>query len=356
MKHFFTFLILGIFFHQNLLAQETIPEPEFSERPYYLINGEFKNLERADATLDVKVKGMGYGGSEHFYTAFGEESPVRFDIDNLPRIFIKLDLEVDPEETIDIVRKDKKNKRNRRRFKQGSRSLGGKTRDVSENKVVFSTKKIRNGLYEIIFDQGLKAGEYAIMPITKQSVSVFDAGSSTVKITCFGIDQTGIDQTGIEQGNNIKTEENKKPKKEYPNREAESYAGLNFGLAPFFQESYTSESPFFSFSYEHGINDKLGIGGVLGYGSRTGINSDNSTGKYLGFGFALSYYFFNNDILSFYTKGGLGIWDRLSSSTNGIRPLIHLGTRISIKEPIGVKVELGYGLSVLTFGLYYAIK
>jgi hypothetical protein len=146
-------------------------------------------MERSDASLDFKVKGMGYGGSEYFYTAFDSKSTVRFSMNDLPRIFIKLEGNIDPEELLLIVKEEtKKKKKGRRRFKQGSRSMGGKARDVSENQVSFSIKKTRDGVYEIVFDQGLEQGEYAFMPFSDTNTNPLLGGSTKTIITCFGID------------------------------------------------------------------------------------------------------------------------------------------------------------------------
>lgn len=186
------YLLMGIICaiaQPHVKAQEKIPEPEFNARPYYLNNGELKDMERADASIDVKVKGMGYGGADYFYTAFGSSSQTRFNKDDMPRIFIKLEGNVDPEELILIVKEEiQKKKNDRRRFKQGSMSLAGKARDVSNNQVAFSINKVREGVYEILFDISLEPGEYAFMPVSDASINLLTAGSTKTKITCFGID------------------------------------------------------------------------------------------------------------------------------------------------------------------------
>lgn len=171
-----------------LIAQEAnIPEPEFLNRPYYLEEGELKGFEKIDGVIDIKVKAMGYGGSDTFYTAFNSESTKRFTNNNFPRIFVKLESGIDPEEVITILKKDKKRKKNRRRFKIGSRKLFGKARNTNSNIISFDIIKIRNQVYEIIIDTELKPDEYAFAPMSKTNTDLLSA-STSVKMYCFGID------------------------------------------------------------------------------------------------------------------------------------------------------------------------
>ena len=95
----------------QISAAQEIPEPEFNARPYYLKDGELVNMERADARFDVKVKAFGYGGHDSFLTAFGSQSSVRFNKDALPRIFIKFDGNIDPEELISILKAETKKRK-----------------------------------------------------------------------------------------------------------------------------------------------------------------------------------------------------------------------------------------------------
>ncbi len=185
---FITFFMCFCSFNSLLAQDGIIPNPEFNSRPYILNNGELENIERTDATMEVKSKGLGYGGVEIYYTAFGSESNTRFNKESLPRIFIKLEGNIDPSEIILIVKEDtKRKKKDRRRFKQGSMKLGGGARDISENQINFSVKKIRDDVYEIILDIAIEPGEYAFMPISDASINPLTAGSTKTKISCFGI-------------------------------------------------------------------------------------------------------------------------------------------------------------------------
>ena len=195
MRAFNTLLVFTLFSFQINFSQESIviPEPEFNSRPYYLSNGELISLERADATADIRVKGLGWGGSEFFHMAFGAKSTTRFNNGDFPRIFIKVEGNLDLKELITILKEDtskkkKKKFRNRRRFKQMSYAMGGRARDVSDNEVPFSVKKIRENLYEIVFDNVLLSGEYAVMPISTENGDILSMAYSKTKISCFGID------------------------------------------------------------------------------------------------------------------------------------------------------------------------
>jgi hypothetical protein len=185
MKHYSKIFgaIISIAFTLSAKAQ-TIPDPEFSGRPYYLSGNELKPLERADATIDVKVKAMGYGGSEYYYTVFSKTSPVRFKKDTMPKIVVKIDGSADPAETIVLARVFEQ-KKDRRRFIKGKMRLGGKTKDVSKYDVRLEFKKIRDGLYELILIGPIELGEYAFMPLENNN----SIGKTSQKLTCFGIDE-----------------------------------------------------------------------------------------------------------------------------------------------------------------------
>lgn len=168
------------------LSGQTTLQPEFSDRAYQVTNDStLTDLERADAAIDIKVKGLGYGGSETYYSVFTEHSAVRFSSGQLPRIVIKMDGNIDPMEKIIVIKAVIKKKR--RRFLVDSRALGGKARDVSGVQVQISVKKLGNGVYELVFPNGLEPGEYAILPINTSIESLFSSNGK-MKISCFGID------------------------------------------------------------------------------------------------------------------------------------------------------------------------
>jgi hypothetical protein len=160
------------------IAQTIIPDPEFTDRPYYLKDGALIGLEKVATTFDVS--GM---GSKVYLTAFKPKSEVRFTKDAIPALYIKIEGSVDPSDKVTVsiatVKKD------RRRFVQESTGMTGAAKDISATKVSVSLKKIRDGLYQIIFDKPLAPGEYAFMPQMDMG-SLMSGGKLT--LFCFGVD------------------------------------------------------------------------------------------------------------------------------------------------------------------------
>ena len=162
---------------------QSVPDPEFSSQLYILeVDNTLKNLERADAQMDIKIKGMGYGGSEIYYTAFTPKSDVRLSKNALPKLIIKVEGNIDPSELISLSKAEVK--KDRRRFLQFSMALGGKARDVSRSYVKLEFKKNREGIFEVILPSDIQPGEYAFMPINSSLTS----NKTKFKISCFGID------------------------------------------------------------------------------------------------------------------------------------------------------------------------
>jgi len=175
-------VLVALFLSTASFAQ-TFPTPEFTARPYSLLaDMTLRELERAEAKVDLKLKGGGYGGSEMYYTVFSEQSTVRYPKASLPRLVIKVDGGEDPADFVTLsVGSAKKGKRS---FLQSSSSMYGKARDVSGSFVKLEFRKIQDGLYEIILPASIAPSEYAFMPIADGK-----ATSTGIKISCFGIDQ-----------------------------------------------------------------------------------------------------------------------------------------------------------------------
>lgn len=169
-----------MFLTSNLFAQ-TFSDPEFSSRPYFLdADSTLKNLERADAQYEQKLKAMGYGGMEIYYSVFILKSDVRFSKSTLPKLIIKVEGNIDPSELFYLSKSAVKT--DRRSFLQGSMDIlfGGKARDVSNTYINLEFKKIRDGIFEVILPSDIQPGEYAFIPM--------GAPASKIKISCFGID------------------------------------------------------------------------------------------------------------------------------------------------------------------------
>ncbi|PCH77719.1 MAG: hypothetical protein COB98_02670 [Flavobacteriaceae bacterium] len=168
---------------EKVYSNETDLEPEYSSRPYFVKNGNLKSLEKVKAEITVKIKAFGYGGSSTYLIAFGRNSKISFEKDNIPKIIVKVESNEDPEDFFTVLKHMSKKSKDRRRFTLASRALMGKARDVSKNEVEFEIKKIKNNIYEIIFED-LEYGEYAIIPQIKGELSP----GSVQRIYCFGIE------------------------------------------------------------------------------------------------------------------------------------------------------------------------
>ena len=176
-------LLLLVVSISGIAQTPTIPDPEFPSRPYFLKDGTLHTLEKVEANFDLKIKGGGIGGADQNLTAFKAQSTVRFSKDNIPALYIHIEGSGDPSDKVSVsiaqVKKD------RRRFVLESTSLGGKAKDMSATKVTVSLKKIRDGLYQIVFDTPLVSGEYAFLPSVDLSSMM---GGGKLNLYCFGVD------------------------------------------------------------------------------------------------------------------------------------------------------------------------
>lgn len=177
MKNLLTLAVLFVFLTcQSQTA--TIPDPEFSSRPYYLKDGNLIGLEKTAASIDV-----GGMGGKVYLTAFKPKSEVRFSKGSIPQLYIKIDGGGDASDKVDVsiavVKKD------RRRFTQESTGLSGAAKDIGTTKASVSVKKVRDGLYQIVFDNPLASGEYAFMPALDMSSLM---GGGKLNLYCFGVD------------------------------------------------------------------------------------------------------------------------------------------------------------------------
>lgn len=181
---FFT-LTFTILVNSRTVAQ-TIIEPEFPERPYFLSSDStLKNLERADAQLIYKQKAMGLGGTDIYYEISSPKSEMRFPKNELPRFFIKAEANTDLSESVLISKSVLK--KGRRTFIQNSyAAYTAKSKDVSDTNLKLEFKKIKDNVYEILFPKDIASGEYAFVPLIKGSI--FLEVGKTTKLSCFGID------------------------------------------------------------------------------------------------------------------------------------------------------------------------
>ena len=180
LKFVFNSLTLFILFTTCCNAQE-IPDPEFSLRPYFVKGNLLENLERADASVETKLKALGYGGAEAFFAVMGLKSSVRFQTGALPTIIIKTEDNSDPADIVVITKAEFK--KDKRRFKAAKvAAFGVKPKNISDSQVKISFKKVREKLFQLIFEGPLPPGEYALLPTHSSS------SAAGIKISCFGVD------------------------------------------------------------------------------------------------------------------------------------------------------------------------
>jgi hypothetical protein len=179
-----TLASLSSFVYCNAIGQE-VPEPEFTQKPYYLKDGKLNAFEASEGVQKAKSKSMGYGGTEISYEVPGLKSPARFNSSTF-RIIIKTEGSSDPSESFIIVTAEAK--KDTRRFITGT--IGGtfKNKSGPENRIKISAKKIRDKVFEIAPVNEVPAGEYAIVPYIKEANMVAAAGNAPLKMYCFGID------------------------------------------------------------------------------------------------------------------------------------------------------------------------
>jgi hypothetical protein len=184
MKKYLVLLIaLGI--HFSVYSQE-IPMPDFAKRPFIVgAENTLVDFERLVAVVDIKIKGMGYGGSEIFYTVTPSRSQVRFPLSNMPKFVIKTESNQDPSEVVYLSKVFESNSK-RRRFLATKMSMLGKSKEVDNQFIQIDFKKLGENFYQIIIVDPIGNGEYAFIP--------FDTGVGSknmmgkVFVNCFGID------------------------------------------------------------------------------------------------------------------------------------------------------------------------
>lgn len=161
-------------------------DPEFSGRPYILLqDNTLASIERSDANIDVKMPGIGYSGSETYYSAYKPKSSTRLLKNSNPKFIIKLEgVNTDPADVLLLSKGS--SKKDRRQFLRSKMSMGGKSVDVSSSFVKLEFKKVKDGIYQIILPESIEPGEYAFMQILASND--FATYSAPIKLSCFGID------------------------------------------------------------------------------------------------------------------------------------------------------------------------
>jgi hypothetical protein len=210
------FLSLHVLLIAGVAVTQSYPEPEFSNEVYYLKKDSVHTvvrLEKEMGKMDNKVKAAGFGGFENGYVIDGEKSGVRFSNgtklsfvfstgasasanssaqrDSMMRANGMDPSEMsgmmggmgDPANTITLYKTDAgKGKRKIYTMKTGGAFSMGKNK--SSDKFTFSTKKIRDGYWELVIDKPLAKGEYAFAAMAGYSGS----GGMDALLFAFAID------------------------------------------------------------------------------------------------------------------------------------------------------------------------
>ena len=177
--------ILFIIFTITITAQE----PEKTFVPYYIVDGQISEFEKAGAKIEAKSIGFGYGGVNSYYTIFkSKNSTVQFKSTEIPKFIIKTDANTETFELVIVTKADVvKKKKTYRRFVIRGNAIGG-AKDFSDIKFTPTLKKISDNLYEIVFNKPLVPGEYSFSPIYKglQAGNIMTSTGKTI-LYCFGV-------------------------------------------------------------------------------------------------------------------------------------------------------------------------
>ena len=136
---------------------------------------------------------------------------------------------------------------------------------------------------------------------------------------------------------------------------------LNIGIG--FGGGYTTGKvgiPPISASFEKGITDKISVGGIAGYAaSKYELMGFKSEYSYILLGARGSYHFYNTDKIDAYAGAMLG-YNIVSAkvtglgaaaSSSGLAYSGFVGGRYFFSEKLAAFAEIGYGISVITFGV-----
>jgi hypothetical protein len=158
---------------------------------------------------------------------------------------------------------------------------------------------------------------------------------------------------------------------------------LNFGIgfgSPFIFASSKSTLPPISASYEYGVTEKIGVGGLIGYTASSyefqTLNLDpnssslytniKTTYSYLIIGARGNYHFVNKDKIDVYAGAMLGynvasaktketpddpFYNYDTGSIGGFAIGGHLGLRYMFSDKIGAFTEVGYNVGYFNLGV-----
>lgn len=180
-------LILAQILITLALFSQNHPEPDYFNQPYFLNDSnQLEKIEKADAKYEIKVKGMGYGGYDMFFTALGSQSTKRFSKEKSLVFLIKLNTDVDPEGFIVVSKATIKNKK--RLFIFDSRTMMGEAKETKDKKTPITVEKLSDKVFKIKITEKMEPGEYAFKPFSSVNLGGNAAGGLNQTLYCFGID------------------------------------------------------------------------------------------------------------------------------------------------------------------------
>ncbi|MBX2909385.1 MAG: hypothetical protein KF706_07115 [Chitinophagales bacterium] len=145
---------------QKANSESVIIEPEFANTPMWFDESDntLKNFERPAVNQSASLSSP---FSANMYIAIaGMTSPTRFNSQKMPKIYIKTTSEnIDPNTVTKFVSFVISKKKLQREYLVGKGGIGGVTSTISTISIDF--KKVKPGVYEIIFLSPLQKGEYS---------------------------------------------------------------------------------------------------------------------------------------------------------------------------------------------------
>ncbi len=139
---------------------QAIPEIEFDNTPVWLDTASktLKQFERPQANTATRLTSIYSAESLAFVS--GITSNTRFDLKKLPKIYVKLPTSgADPSSEILFASLIINKKKMQREYVTAKGGIAGTATTLSNSNVDF--KKVKEGVYEVVFSAPLKNGEYA---------------------------------------------------------------------------------------------------------------------------------------------------------------------------------------------------
>ena len=163
---------------------QDFPKPEFKNQPMLFSEGDLSKLEVQTAEVKMKMKALGYGGTQMEISVPGGKSPVATPQE--PTFIIWVDEGVDPETLIVLTKTDfNSSKRNIPVMKVSAlAAFGARGKSMSDEfHVSFDIEKVGEGLYKITPSGPLETGmEYAFY-------NPAGTEAKQIKIFLFGVPQ-----------------------------------------------------------------------------------------------------------------------------------------------------------------------